>query len=499
MFTDFALSSPQDPLEADVCIIGAGAAGLTLATELCRTTSARVVLVESGSFQLDAATQQLYAGESRGTFLERKKNLYLSSSRLRFFGGTTNHWTGWVYPFDEIDFEDRDWVAHSGWPFGRAVLNPYYERARRFLKLPVLVQSDIPSPEQTPSILNGEADFQERIFQICPRRLGLELREDLAAQPNLSILVNANVLGIYSDSRRSAVTHVRLKSLNGREGELRARFFVLASGGIENARLLLASTDKDPKGLGNRHDLVGRFFSDHPHVPIAYLAMSKTPLAKRYREAYFESLGFNLLSVLHLKPEASRREKLLNCTVQLQNMKRPSLPEEIQRLGLALARGGQPTGGKISEEDILSVFMRLEQSPNPESRVQLSADRDALGMPRAKLDWQVGLADLENARRTVAVLMRNLGQLGIGRVLSRLDAGIPWPLNARGGNHHMGTTRMHVDPTRGVVDSDCRLHERENLFVAGSSVFTTSSAVNPTLTIIALALRLAEHLKGILK
>lgn len=493
MLLDFDTSSHM-PAEADICIIGAGAAGLTLARELTKAPSRRVLLLESGTFQLNSETQNLYSGDAAGTFFPRKKNRYLLGSRLRFFGGSTNHWTGWVHPFDEIDFLPREWVPHSGWPFELQQLNPYYERAQRFLKLQALIQRDIPKSDYTPSLLDAESDFEERIFQISPRRLGPELRDELSAIPNLDLLLNANALEIVSSGNR--ISHIKIASLTGKRAAISARTYILACGGIENARILLASTSGAPKGLGNENDLVGRFFSDHPHVPTAFLALSGFPLAKRYKENHFESLGYNLLSVLRLKTKSMERERLLNCTVQFQNIKRNPLPPELQKLGLALAREGKADASVSAEEAILSVFLRSEQSPNPESRVQLDSRRDALGIPRARLDWRVSNRDHEMSQRAVALLAKDLARLGVGRLLSRIDRGQGWPPNARGGYHHMGTTRMHRDPHFGVVDEHCRLHSRENLFIAGSSVFPTTSAVNPTLTIIALAMRLADHLNG---
>ena len=137
----------------------------------------------------------------------------------------------------------------------------------------------------------------------------------------------------------------------------------------------------------------------------------------------------------------------------------------------------------------------LEQAPNPASRVRLIEQRDALGMPRVQLEWRLSGLDKRSIRRAHELLARELGRAGLGRLQLMLSEDEHrWPPELGGGRHHMGTTRMHRDPARGVVDPDCRVHGVGNLYVAGSSVFPTVGAANPTLTIVALALRLADHL-----
>jgi choline dehydrogenase-like flavoprotein len=496
MIVDLLNPPESTPTEADICIIGAGAAGLSLAHELSRTSGLKILLLESGSWLLESPTQELYSGKSLGSFFRRKKTPYLKSSRLRFFGGTTNHWTGWVFPFDELDFEERSWIPESGWPISRSALLPFYSRAQSLLGLHQLIQEKVPGDDGSAALVDPSGPFEERIFQIFPRRLGADLRSVLTAAPNLTILLHANVLSIDSDSQQNRISQVRVGSLSGKQCEIRAKVFVLACGGIENARLLLASKESSPKGLGNEHDLVGRFFADHPHVPAAFFAPSR-PFAKRYRENYYDSFKYNLLSVLHPKAETLKKNSLPNFTIQLQETKKGALSPEIEKIGRALA---QSDGRNDARDDnaLYSVFLRSEQIPNANSRVLLDDSRDALGMPRAKLDWQVTSADLAAAIQAISLFSSEAGKAGSGRVLSRLDAK-SWPPNARGGNHHLGTTRMHRSSEKGVVDENCRLHSRENFFIAGSSIFPTTSAMNPTLTIIALALRLADHLRQQLK
>jgi choline dehydrogenase-like flavoprotein len=141
-----------------------------------------------------------------------------------------------------------------------------------------------------------------------------------------------------------------------------------------------------------------------------------------------------------------------------------------------------------------------EQAPNPDSRVVLSRERDALDCPRVALCWRTSPLDKRTAHRAREIFGEELWRAGAGRLQSSLEGeGKPWPARLRGARHHMGTTRMHSDPRRGVVDANCRVHGIANLYVAGSSVFPTSGAANPTLTIVALALRLAGHVNQVFR
>ena len=493
-------------IDCEVCVVGAGAAGITLAREFAGG-GARVCVLESGGFEPEAATQELYHGSVGGTFLSPESR-YLDGGRLRYFGGTTNHWSGWCRPLEPIDFTARPWLPGTGWPFDRAHLDPWYERAREVIGLaPFDAAAVIASSGQEPLLPDGSR-VPTRFFYLHPTRFGEVHRAQLAAAPNVRVLLHANALGIRLGEAGTQVRRLDVAVLGG-EGPrfvVRARWFVLATGGIENARLLLLSDDVHAGGVGNDHDLVGRYFCDHPHLEAgtALLFRAESSLAL-YDYQGDRRLGHNRLGVLGLAEELQRAHKLLDCTVELRATDPTARPELVDQLAataplidrLAAAPSEAPGGGP-AEWSLMTLTVRSAQTPNPDSRVTLGEERDALGQRRVKLDWRIFPGDRRRIRRAIKVLGNELGRQGVGRVQlagSRGDGRGSWP-GAYGGNHHIGTTRMHPDPAQGVVDADCRVHGIANLFIAGSSVFPAPGAANPTFTLVALAIRLADHLKA---
>jgi choline dehydrogenase-like flavoprotein len=504
-------------IEADLCIIGAGAAGLALAHAL-RAAAPRVVVLESGGPEPDAATQALCEGSLLGI-----EDFPLQASRLRGLGGTTNHWTAWVHPLDAADLEKRAWVPHSGWPLRFSELAPYYARARRFFELPERA-FDPAAWEQGEELrawrFAGDA-VASRIVQIVPperRRLGQTLRAALEAAPNVEVYLHASVLEIVADREQRRIEHLAVRTPEGRSFTARARGYVLAAGGIENARLLLLSTGASPAGLGNDHDLVGRFFQNHPEQARAVdlLATPRAPSAAFY--AMRRSGASLIVGSLVLSERVQRQEQLQNCSFRIERTLplRPrgagaglglaanALDADVRRVAFD-ADGPRPEGGPRAEAEAERApavhWLRLhaEPAPNRESRVRLGDHRDAFGQRRVVLDWRLAPGDSQAVRRTLEVLARAWGASGFGRARSRFPAAGFAGFNPRGSFHHMGTTRMHDDPKQGVVDREGRVHGVANLWVAGSSVFPTYGTVNPTLTIVALTLRLADHLRGVLR
>jgi len=473
-------------VEADVCVIGAGAAGITLARGLA-DRSRRVVLLESGGFEPDSATQALYRGRVFGRSYFR-----LDESRSRQFGGSTNCWQGLCRPLAPIDFEERSWVPHSGWPFGAEELHPYYDRAQQALGIgPFEYDGAEWATAELPVLPFAGDDIQTRVFQVNPARF-LELhREELVRAGGVDLYLFANVVDIETDPDARRVERVQVACLDGNRFSVTARHFVLATGGIENARVLLASRGARPAGLGNDHDLVGRFFMEHPHVVAGAFLPSSAALPLGFYRAHVRR-GVNVAGYLAPSEGLQRRESLLGFGSFL--AQEAPLPEFEVALGRIVNEMDAP---KQPAPDRAAFFMNeLEQAPNPNSRVRLIEQKDALGMPRVQLEWRLSALDKLSIHRAHEVLGRELGRAGLGRLQMMFsDEGHDWPPGLMGGRHHMGTTRMHVDPRRGVVDADCRVHGVANLYVAGSSVFPTVGAANPTLTLVALALRLADRLK----
>lgn len=538
MFLDSRDVPAGKELEFDLCICGGGAAGLSLALELV-ASGLRTCLLESGAFVRERRTQDLYRGrnvsavyaDGGGSFQD-----YLRSSRSRFLGGSSNCWGGWCRPYDDIDFSRRSWVPHSGWPITRGELQPYYERAHQVLQLG--------PPTYDPRFWSGALGaaalrvlpldperVTTRITQFSPPlRFGHFYRDELARAGGLVAILHANVVELEADAQGALVRRIHVCRLSGERFFVRSRYTVLAAGGIENARLLLASNRSRAAGLGNERDLVGRYFMEHAAIPAGRVAFGQAPsgldaydVAHFYQNPRFRAHGTMVAAHWGVGAAEQERQGVLNSRTYLRSIyagdETPAVGalRNLYRWASRLYKHRSPTVadfGRLAAHPALVLRAALarrgrwaarvagyrlehivEACPDPQSRVRLDAERDALGVPRAVLEWRP--AELQ--KRTIGAAQRLLGRefehLGLGRVeAEELPAGA-WPDDMQWVWHHMGTTRMHEDPGQGVVDRDCRMHSVDNLYLAGSSVFPTSGTDAPTLTIVALALRLADHLK----
>lgn len=497
-------------VEADIIIVGAGAAGIAMARALTGARR-RVAVLESGGFTFAAETQALYAGEVADDRYDP-----LDTTRLRYFGGSTNHWEGNCRPLDAIDFEPRPWVPYSGWPFRRDALVSYYRRAEAICETGPFDYEDDGWP--------GEGDdaplaFDPRRVRTGvyrrgpPTRFGHAYRDDLIRADNVTVYLHANAVEIETDATASRVTGLRLATLAGGVFRATGRHYVLACGAVENARLLLLSDRRQRGGLGNGHDLVGRFFTDHRLLASSRLALGNPDQAVRAYDFARRTYG-----VLILPAAVQQREELLNLTVALQAVghRSPGVAS-LRSVADAVGRGGLPDdlgahiGAVAGDIDgvgralwrklrghrpavgFLNFHSRVEPAPNPDNRITLGADRDALGLRQVRLDWRLGEAELRSIRRAHELIGLAAGAAGLGRV--QVDVGADtWLARSINSGHHIGTLRMHDDPRRGVVDADCRVHGIANLYIAGSAVFPTAGCSNPTVTLVALALRLADHL-----
>jgi choline dehydrogenase-like flavoprotein len=502
MFIDARTLPEGTTVQADVCIVGAGAAGIALAREL-RGGPFRVCLLESGNLEFNDETQSLYKGELAGQLY-----MPLTTARQRFFGGTTNHWGGWCQPLDDIDFEARDWVPHSGWPFGKSHLRPFYERAQAILEIgPFAYDSEDWDAGSARHLPFRDGRVITRMVQFSPpTRFGQVYRDAIGGTDTISTYLNANVTEIETNGDGRLATRLHVACLQGNRFSVSARIFILAAGGIENARLLLMSNKVQKAGLGNHHDLVGRYFMDHAGLKggTILLADPNTSTAlyvHRVRGFHKKSPPTqrkeqSLMGELMLTPTAMRAERLANFSAVLESTS-----------SLESAKGD---GFLTPLYDVIKnvnrrffkppLIMRniIEPIPNPESRVSLIDERDRLGQNLVRLDWRLSSQDKHTIKRSQEIIGAELGRAGLGRLMVFDEA--VWPASLeRGLAHHMGTTRMHIDPIKGVVNENCRVHGIANLFVAGSSVFPTYGYAPPTLTIIALALRLADHVRTLLK
>jgi choline dehydrogenase-like flavoprotein len=355
-----------------------------------------------------------------------------------------------------------------------------------------------------PSLFDGGV-FEERLYQLRFVNIGAEHIDELRASTRVTVALHSNVVELVTTAEGRAVDHVEVATLGGKHFRARARAFVIATGGIENARLLLASRTVHPEGIGNDHDLVGRFFMEHAVVSLHRLPTlfwSGVNLKRyRIRETVDSVVPPNSRKFARLlAPGAAtiRKRGLLNVTVDL-TTDFPVGTYPFTDFEQALLRAGRNIDGQcrgsapLPDQEV-GVAVVCEHAPNFDSRVRLTEDRDALGMRRVELAWRIGDLELDTMQAAVEMLAAEMANRGLGRMRLPLREEIrSWII---GVHHHMGTTRMHSDPKRGVVDTDCKVFGIDNLFVAGSSVFCTAGAANPTYTLLALALRLANHLRG---
>ncbi len=497
MLLDAQGLEPDAELEADLCIVGAGAAGITIARELVGGPLA-VVVLESGGLQYEEKVQDLYAGRAEGPLLGAESG-YLTASRLRYFGGTTNHWQGWCRPLDPEDFQVRDWVAPDGWPLTYEELQPFYKRAAEVVEVRRF-DEDRSRTALTAPLLGDDPVFETTFFHLSPpTRFGQRYREELATARNVRVLTHAGAVCIAADAGGSQVVRIHAARPGGRRLRVRARVYVLASGAIENARLLLASNDIQPRGLGNDRDLVGRYFMDHPSVRVGQVVL---PYWRRLMLPY-DQIGRGggrqrARAALRLRPDLQRRHRLLDSMVVFDTLSAEEpleLAPQVADFAIDLLQlASRSPDPKVGTTYFGSMRMESEATPDPRNRVTLTEERDPLGMPRVRLEWRLSPQEEASQRATAQWLARRLGERLQGRA-QLLIHGEALRQRTHGSSHHMGTTRMAATAERGVVDADCRVHGLENLYVAGSSVFPTSGCSNPTLTIVALALRLADHLR----
>lgn len=475
-------------LATDLCIVGAGAAGITMARALGHG-SRRVLLLESGGLEPDPATQALYQGTSVG-----QEYWALHTSRLRYFGGTTNHWTGWCRPLDPVDFEDRPNML-GGWPLDYEELVPYYRLAQEDCELDLLdYRAESWADRYRLSLIPLGDPFETIAWQFSPpTRFGERYRRELCKASSVQVVTHANLVSVGLAKHGGHVERLTFRALNGPTFEVEPRAVVLALGGLENPRLLLASNDVEPRGVGNRHGTVGRYFSDHPHSVVGSLVLNGDYSEAAYTGTYRLDEGTSIRFSWALSEQARRALRAPGISVTLDPMGQSATDSDSAAVHSLMEQfGAPPTSSKFE------LFLRAEQQPNPESRVRLSKQKDALGMPRIELDWRVPAKLNDSVREAIVMLARTLGVNSAGRVLSYLHRSEKpkhaWP-TLWGGHHHIGTTRMSEDPRYGVVDRNCKVHGVDNLYCAGSSIFSTAGYANPTLTVCALARRLADHLK----
>jgi choline dehydrogenase-like flavoprotein len=487
----------------DVCVIGAGPAGISLARRLGRH-GLEVALMEAGGLELSEQSQAVAAGESVGLAFPA-----LDVARLRYLGGSSGHWNGLCRALDAEDFEARPQNPDGGWPIGRADLDPYTAEVHEIL--------DLVPIDDGAEAAGADAPGFRRIhyFRSAPTRFGEKYLEELTAAPGIALGLHANLVDLRLNDALDAVTEARFKGYAAGDAgfAVTARAYCLCCGGIENARLLLNFTGQVPEGIGNRHDLVGRYFNDHPGTPppLGEVILARTPPTA---EPQFFAPSEELVAELGTLPQMIRINhqprkplplgKELARSVQCAVPYADALAEAVLGDRLQCDTGGLEDWWRSRDSDRHPwgrVVHNSQAALNPDSRVTLSDERDAFGMRRARLDWRTLPIDDHTIRENTLAFAAWLADSGLGRmriydwVLSDAPIATASAIGpSMSSYHHMCTTRMSADPAKGVVDADCRVHGIANLYVGGSSVFASTGFENPTYTIVQLALRLGDHL-----
>ncbi len=538
----------EPTFRSDVCIVGGGPAGLVLAAELA-ARDLGVVVLESGPSHGPA--RDLSRGQVDGDPIYA---LDLTETRHRQLGGNANLWSvkigrdaqGWVYgvrygTLTDLALDRRPWIDDSGWPLTGEQLDPWYRRAHELLAQADFAYDIDGEGDGHPGTASIDwlprDDFERRSFRFGPRdRVLTDLRSRLADRPNVDVHQDATVTDLRQPSAGGPVDRVTYADSTGASHHLAARTVVLAGGGVENARLLLHA-EHERGGIGNETDNVGRYFMDHPLWAIGDIRLDDVDTLSEF--AFFDlrtdedgarhdhlvtsrswceanravEIGFAFFPrparpivgaietarlLAHQRAQLRTDPRQLVSAVPqllpgLRHLPRAAYVSLVRKQSLlpGFGRGGwseDPRGLGFEE---LELVLQCEQAPLRASRVTLSDERDRFGIPLPRVTWVLG----DQTRRSVLALQRQLAE--------RIEARSIGPYTPRAGNleeltpptsiaHHLGTTRMSRTAEDGVVDVDCRVHTCPNLFVAGSSVFPVGGYVNPTLTIAALAMRLAD-------
>lgn len=486
--------APGAQVRTDVLVVGGGAAGITLALEL-EGSGLDVTLLEAGGLEHSDVSAARYEGE-----LDLEPGLEypeLDRWRLRFLGGTTNHWTGWCRPIEHNVFDDRSWISDVRWPVTREELTEPYDRAHELCELgrPEYDAETI-AAEAGFDLAFGETDrFTNVVWRMSPpTRFGMRYADALEAA-SASVVLGANVVAIEVSGRRA--TGVVVADDAGVARTWLADRVVLASGGLENCRHLLLMASQGQTDL-DRSGWLGRGFMEHPHAFAAFGYADALPahddgdatLVAPSASGLTDTDGTSLVMGLGVRQEYATERAIANVSFTMHDVG----DELVDSMEHAAAVRELRQLARTPDARTVALFCRAEQRCRRASSVDLTDATDDLGVRRLRLRWRLDQSDLDDIVSALGVVAGELATQGLGPL--RVSETIRSDRSITGGAHHLGGARMSDDPDRGVVDRNGRAHALDNLYVCGGAVFPASGFANPTLTVVALAVRLAAHLRS---
>ena len=450
----------------DFLIIGAGVAGTVLAKSLA-SAGKKVALIEGGGSEYTESSQNFYKGKITGD-----PYFDLDITRLRFFGGSSNHWTGMCRSFEKIDFE-RTYLGNIyKWPIKFSDIDKYKKLACDILGITSEFNEEMENNSYIKSIgFNmSEVNFKEKYFN------------EFILNKNIYLFLNANLTKFNGKNRK--IKSVNIRSLNNNQLELTANKIIIATGGIENCRILLWMDKFYPDIFFEKNLPIGKYWMEHPHFTLGKAIIDK----KRVSKTYYS-----------LTADIQKKLGILNCGFRISHLDEINTTELIRDLICIAPRLGNKLAKLAGKNLVCGAIFRAawEQSPSINSMISLSKDLDSFGMPRVNLHWEKNKLDRDTIKKSIAtfndwILNNDIGRLNLFDWVSK---DLSYPIDDElGGHHHMGGTRMHESKNYGVVNSNCKVYGSDNLYIAGSSLFTTGGHNNPTLPIVQLALRLSEHL-----
>ena len=546
MIKDTKTEKISDVFTTDLVIVGTGAAGMSLAMEFI-DSDIRVLLLEAGSENFDPSNQIPYQGE----VAPPNQHGPLDKYRRRMLGGTTNVWGGRCSPFVESDFEERSYVENSGWPLCKSNLDGYYERAHAYCdvgKYDYTVEGSLSSNPKIIPDLTDDTVAQDSIWRFSlPTNFRDKYIKSISESKNIKLLLNATCVHIELDPVNNKIKEIRVASSPEKTFIVRAKKYVLATGGLETTRLLLASNNICSEGIGNKSGALGKFYASHltGNFGEVQLTTRAGPVSWRYKTT---EDGVFYKQQLRVQERVQREKGLLNTRLILTHpgfgnpnhgsgvlsgaylvkwfFKGQIPPEYSQDLASenyqhvfshfkniildsprslffaydwltrrTFRNRKLPSIALKSKSNIYTLHFDSEQTHIPTSTITLINQKDAYGVPKLKVDWRYSESDVKNLFETYKVVSSAFEKSNAGKMLTSDDDVISNIKKQSVGSHHLGSTRMSNDPNSGVVDPLCKVYGTDNLYLASPSVFCSGSFANPFLTIVALAIRIGDQIK----